>query len=126
MCPAKKRVWPLAAALVAAVLAMPSSAAAATGTWAGTADMAAVHDNLTLTSLDDGRVLAAGGTSAEVYDPASGTWSPAGTLSHERSDHFAVKLADGRVLIAGGGAVCCWSSDASAEIYDPATNAWTP
>src|SRR6266498_4795923 len=125
MCPGKKRLWPLAAVLVAAVLAMPSSAAATSGTSAATADTAAVHDELTLTTLNDGRVLAAGGTSAEVYDPASETWSPAGTLSHERSHHFAVKLADGRVLIAGGDAVCCWSSDASTEIFDPATGTWT-
>jgi hypothetical protein len=45
------RLWPVA--VVAVVLATPSASVAATGTWTATADMAATHDDLTLTTLND-------------------------------------------------------------------------
>jgi hypothetical protein len=86
--------------------------------------MATARDNLTATSLADGRVLVVGGvgeSTTELYDPATGTWSPGGTLNEPRWLHGAVRLADGRVLVAGGGGYT-----PSAELYDPATNRWTP
>jgi serine/threonine protein kinase len=81
----------------------------------------------TATTLDDGRVLLAGGyagggnsaSSAELYDPKSGTFSPTGSLSVGRLYHRATKLADGRVLIVGG------DTAGTAEIYDPNTGAFT-
>jgi N-acetylneuraminic acid mutarotase len=68
----------------------------------------------TLTPLDDGRVLAAGGWSdssspsastgtLEVYDPAAGTWTMLPVqLARPRHDHAAVRLSDCRVIVVGG------------------------
>ena len=71
----------------------------------------------TVTALDNGLVLIAGGTpvppnydqatttyssNAWLYDPVAKTYTPAGNLLTARCDHHAVKLQDGRVLIAGG------------------------
>lgn len=104
-----------------------------------------------LTTLPDGRVLAAGGfwapcgpsggcgvggalglgyhgcarplRSAELYDPATGAWSRTGEMASARHGHAAVLLKDGRVL------VCCgWDDDdlpVPAELYDPATGTWS-
>ncbi len=86
-------------------------------------------------TLDDGRVLVAGGhrargeilRSAEVFDPATGEFRPTGDMAAPRHKHAAAPLADGRVLIIGG-------SDArdyrgrymSTEIYDPETGEFAP
>lgn len=56
----------------------------------------------TLTKLDDGRVVAAGGDSACVYDPATGTWSEAMLLHQRRVAHAAVLVRPDKVLLAGG------------------------
>ena len=86
----------------------------------------------TATSLDDGRVLLAGGvelaggggttTSAyRVFDDQAGEFQTLGaTMSVARTQHTATKLADGRVLTLGG------SDDAgvvhsTGEIFDPVT-----
>jgi hypothetical protein len=88
-------------------------------------------------TLDDGRVLIAGGhsgrrsamriyTSAELYDPATRRFSATGDLRVRRHKHDAVRTADGRVLVTGG-------SDErddrgayrSTEWYDPRTGAFT-
>ncbi|MFD7411569.1 Kelch repeat-containing protein [Kitasatospora purpeofusca] len=93
----------------------------------------------TVTRLDDGRVLVAGGTSgasplspgltgAELYNPADDTWKSAADMREARWGHSAVLLADKRVLVAGGVAVRSGDSVKalrSAEIYDPATDTWT-
>jgi hypothetical protein len=87
----------------------------ATGTWSTNAPFffgpRVFH---TLTLLDDGRVLMAGGlpangtstptTSTEIYDPTRGTWLPTGPLAAARFQHVAFGLAGGRVLVAGGNA----------------------
>ncbi|MFI1016837.1 Kelch repeat-containing protein [Streptomyces sp. NPDC020965] len=94
----------------------------------------------TVTRLDDGRVLVAGGTggasplspspaTAELYDPVTDTWSRAGDLREARRGHSAVLLENGKVLVAGG--VAAGSRDPadglrSVELYDPATDAWSP
>jgi hypothetical protein len=71
----------------------------------------------TATTLPDGRVLIAGGASAELYDPKTGTFSPTGSMTTAGSSDTATLLTDGRVLIAGG---------ASAELYDPKTGTFSP
>jgi hypothetical protein len=80
--------------------------------------------------LRDGRVLVAGGTtadgetaSAEIYDPGQNTWTPVGALADARSGHTASLLGDGRVVIAGGergGHVI-----GTIEIFNPATGSFT-
>jgi hypothetical protein len=82
-----------------------------------------------LVSLEDGRVLVAGGeadgplAAAEVYDPATGRFSATGPMTRPRSfGTTATRLDDGRVLVVGGGA----EVGASAELYDPTTGTFTP
>ncbi|HJV89481.1 MAG TPA: kelch repeat-containing protein [Holophagaceae bacterium] len=87
----------------------------------------------TLTVLQDGRLLLAGGDpnhastvpTAEIYDPHSGTWMPTGPMTSFRNYHAAALLPDGKVLVSGGVLPSSVILD-STEIYDPATNAWTP
>jgi hypothetical protein len=95
----------------------------ATGTWSSTGSLVAPRYAFTMTSLNDGRVLAVSseGTSrgtAEIYNPASGAWSATSSLNQFRSLHAASLLNDGRVLIAGG-SDCCANVLASAEIFKP-------
>jgi hypothetical protein len=79
----------------------------------------AFHTYATITLLNDGRALIAGGgsTAAEIYDPLEGTFTRAAELLAPRKGHTATLLADGRVLLVGG------TSDGGnpVEIYDPAT-----
>jgi hypothetical protein len=55
-------------------------------------------------TLDDGRVLVAGGgAGAEVYDPTTGQFTPVnGAISAARYFSTATALGDGRILVAGG------------------------
>ena len=103
------------------------------GVFVSTGSTATVRECPTATTLDDGRVLVAGGwdgsvlDSLELYDPEAGTFEPAGRLIHAFANHTATLLPDGRVLIAGmmdGGD----SSDVAlaAEVWDPGTMTSSP
>lgn len=89
----------------------------------------------TVTRLQNGSVLIAGGlvgdvsdakatATSELFDPATGKVAAVGAMVQARRWHTATLLVDGRVLITGGtpwdsqSTVVAWSS---AEIYDPAT-----
>ena len=94
--------------------------------------MSTDRGGLTLTELDDGRVLAAGGigltliqVSTEVFDAPSGAWSRTGNLAQNRVWHTATKLDDGRVIVTGG-YDAGFAVVASTEVYDPATGEWSP
>src|SRR6266852_2097820 len=61
-------------------------------------------------AMQDGRVLAAGGTTsggdvtstAEIFDPIANSWTSAGTgMLEARSGATAALLQDGRVVVAG-------------------------
>jgi hypothetical protein len=100
----------------------------ATGAWTPTAELSNARFDFTLTTLADGRVLAAAGLasgsgrSSEVYDPATDTWTIAGLLGGARSSHLAALRPDGKVVVVTG------SDDVfpTSEVFDPATNAWSP
>jgi hypothetical protein len=86
-----------------------------------------------VTVLDDGRVLIAGGQgvertdlrAVELFDPRTGRSRSAAPMRDARTHHSATLLDDGRVMIAGGiGAG--YVTTARAEIYDPAANSWSP
>ena len=69
------------------------------------APMSTARYGHSLTTLADGRVLAAGGTlgftvlgSAEVYNPATNTWTATGPMATGHSGHTSVRLDSGRVL----------------------------
>jgi hypothetical protein len=112
----------------------------ATGTFSQTGSMFQTRGGESVTRLQDGRVLFAGGTSiadnagqlavtqlatAELYDPATGQFSPTGSMSHARSEQTATLLADGDVLIAGGQGNAS-GMDSTAELYDPNTGTFRP
>ncbi len=73
-------------------------------------------------TLDDGRVLVAGGSARpEIYDPVTQTWSPTGPISGFFMYAKNVLLQDGRVLVVGATP----GDPVSAEIYDPVTDTWS-
>jgi hypothetical protein len=92
-----------------------------------------------LTSLPNGKVLAAGGgtdscfaggcmfagsvATAELYDPSAGSFAPTALMTTDRETHTATVLADGRVLLSGGvsyGNIGIFrGSLSSAELYTP-------
>jgi hypothetical protein len=81
----------------------------ATGAWTTTSSLNNVESREfhTATLLPNGKVLVAGGTTAELYDPATGTWSPAGNPG---TSGTATLLLNGKVLVAGAGAALYESS----------------
>ncbi|WP_241759456.1 kelch repeat-containing protein [Pyxidicoccus parkwayensis] len=86
--------------------------------------MASPRSEHSVTLLNKGRVLVAGGSSgsvylvtAELYDLASSTWSATGSMASPRYYHTATLLPDGKVLVAGG--YIGSSSLAGAEVYTP-------
>ncbi len=100
-------------------------------TWSSTGTMAVDHAGGTLTLLQNGNALFAGGfggagpsflTACELYDQTSQTWSSTGSLGVARSSHTATLLQDGTVLVAGGGN---GSLAATCEIYNPTSRTWS-
>lgn len=103
--------------------------------WTPVGDMLDGRFEATATSLEDGRVLIAGGlgprngdvaplASAELFDPATDSFSRTGAMDDERTNHAAVTLADGKVLVSGGDAG--QASRGSAEVYNPTRGSWVP
>lgn len=102
--------------------------------WGEASSMSQARSGHTLTTLNDGRVLAVGGAnsnsyltptnSAEIYNPATNSWKSVASMSKARCKHAAVKLNDGRVFVVGGEPFR-WQSKSYAEIYDPVRNKWT-
>ena len=108
------------------------------GEWSAVASMSVERSFPSVTLLEDGRVLAAGGAefagpgarykshaSAEIYDPSSDTWSPASSLSRQRVGHWAARLADGRVMVVRGAGDDLDQPLDPPEIYDPSSDTWT-
>ncbi len=63
----------------------------------------------TASVLNNGKVLATGGTatgiylnSAELYDPSTGTRTLTGNISTAHTEHTTSILNNGKVLVAGG------------------------
>jgi len=100
------------------------------GVWDNATSLNYPRGSHTLTLLDDGRVLAAGGVddggnvtrTYEIYDPDKKTWTcpwdkdKKKHLRHSRSGHTATLLRDGKVLLVSG---------YTGEIYNPKTDSWT-
>lgn len=100
--------------------------------WEDLAPMNEARWAFSLTVLDNGHVLAAGGfdsthiplSSAEIYDPESNTWTTTGSMGSPHAWHEAQRLPSGGVLVMGGYA----SRDtltATAEVFDPTTGTWS-
>lgn len=112
---------------------LPSPASAAEGQWEITGNMqAGIGGNTHLVTLEDGRVLAVGGTSpsqfysvvSQIYDPSTGVWTQTGSLPVSKGQYTPVLLDDGRVLVAGG-EPGGGGANSDAEIFDPATGTWS-
>lgn len=75
------------------------------------------------TSLQDGRILVAGGERADniaqIFDPSTRTWTQTAYMKERRYRHTATQLKDGRVLFVGGMTQETWQN---AEMYDPTDN----
>ena len=71
--------------------------------------------------LPDGRVVIAGGSKSEVYDPATGSFTATGNMVSNQSGFTATALTNGKVLITGGtnGQTDCCAIAAPPELYDP-------
>ena len=101
--------------------------------WRAVAPMAFARQQLNLTLLPDGRVLATGGTSApgfsnpaggihvaEVWDPVSETWTQWASNAVTRVYHSTVVLLpDGRLVSAGSGDGAGLVNEENAEIFEP-------
>jgi galactose oxidase-like protein len=93
--------------------------------------MTAARSGCTMTLLNNGKVLIAGGSppgiafataSAELYDPSTGTFTATGNMTTFRAWHTASLLPDGKVLIAGSGT---WVGGVPGpELYDPDAGAF--
>jgi hypothetical protein len=104
-----------------------ASAQAIAASWSFTGALSTARQGHTVTRLQNGKVLAAGGysngsrlNSAELYDPATGTWSSTGNLNSFRFNHAATLLPNGNVLVVGGD-----DNLKTAELYNPATGTWS-
>ena len=104
----------------------------ATNRWSLSGSMIATEGRANFSSvrLQDGRVLAIGGTTivgdmkSEIYNPGTRIWSPVPNLRMPRVENSASLLPSGKVLVVGG-----LGSDFPlqlAVLYNPVTNTWKP
>jgi uncharacterized protein YjdB len=105
------------------------------GTFSSAGNMTIDRYEHTMTLLNNGKVLIAGGetcssatsctalNTAELYDPVAGTFTATGNLNAARFNASAVALSSGQVLIAGG--FDGTNYPAAAELFNPATGAFT-
>lgn len=86
-----------------------------------------------ISTLQDGRILAAGGgfsgylDSAEIFDPSDSSWNAIAPLSHPRGEAVAARLLDGRIIVVGGRVPAMGAplTVGIVEIYDPIADSWT-
>lgn len=103
--------------------------------WRSVSDMNLGRAGFSMTTLHDGRIMAAGGfylhqdgsrvkslssSFVEFFDPTTETWEIGPSMTFTHSMHEALSLPDGRVLILGGDV-----NEFTGEIFDPVTNEWT-
>ncbi|HEY2712766.1 MAG TPA: kelch repeat-containing protein [Chthoniobacterales bacterium] len=130
---AKRPLYKLALALTITTSALSAADAWAKtdAAWNFTGSMSVGRFVFTATTLQNGKVLVAGGATpdntntntADLYDPASGTFTPTGSMHEARVGFAATRLPGGKVLVEGG--VNNTARVKTAEIYDPATGTWS-
>jgi hypothetical protein len=124
-----RRVKCLLPILVVAAVALPALRAEA-GTFTPAASLGTGRSNHSLTLLQNGKLLIAGGhsgsgflNSAELYDPTTGK-RQALTMSSARYYHTATLLRNGKILLAGG--LNATGELNAAELFDPVSNSFAP
>ncbi|MEZ6035913.1 MAG: kelch repeat-containing protein [Planctomycetota bacterium] len=115
---------------------------AATDTFSYGPSLNAARSLHTMTQLQDGRWLVAGGVNftndpqatCEIYDPVADTFTPVASMGTPRMGHTATLLADGRVLVTGGIQAMpitptqlepIHQTVATSEYYDPIADSWS-
>jgi N-acetylneuraminic acid mutarotase len=95
--------------------------------WERIGDMNVGRDTFSMTLMEDGKVLVAGGesdlgktNSAEILDLATGVWTPAAPMLHARIRCSAFLLPNGHIMVAGG----ITNLEGTAEFYNPETDSW--
>lgn len=109
-----------------------------TGAWQSLAPMNVATFYHAHARLEEGRVLAIGGTlddfingpgtaRVEIYDPQADTWELAAEMNIPRARPRAIDLPDGRILVAGTSQSPYGSPQItfSSEVFDPETGTWT-
>lgn len=103
------------------------------GKWLSAGTIRAPRTQFTLTALNDGRALLAGGAPADgsavlrstlLYDPVANQWLPGPDLANARAGHAAALLRDGRVLVTGGADQLGRLS--SSELLNSSATSWSP
>lgn len=96
----------------------------ARGSWITAHSLPGPMHYMSATTLNNGKVLVAGGylasaasVSSFLYDPITDLWAATASMVSAHVEATATRLQDGRVLVAGG-------NTATAELYDPATGSW--
>ena len=99
-----------------------------TETWSPVGDMPEEKGRHTLELLENGKVLATGGSGPSaalaLFAPSSGIWASVDEPPIVGEFQTSVFLGDGKVLLIGG-----WIGNApidSAQLYDPLTDSWSP
>ncbi|MEM7374549.1 MAG: kelch repeat-containing protein [Bacteroidota bacterium] len=94
----------------------------ATEMWTQATEMLQPRTQFTSVVLDDGRVMAIGGSNGtaetntcEIYDPSTNSWSFTDTLAVNTSFASSVKLPDGRVMM---------TYQTTCQIYNPDSAKW--
>lgn len=98
----------------------------ATNSWTPSASPGVQMVNTGTAVLADGRILAADGNSALIFDPQTWQWSVVEPMIRRRYGDGVpnlVTLPSGKVLAVGGAVFDGTRTDA--EIYDPATDRWS-
>ncbi len=100
-------------------------------TFSATGSMNYARENPTVTLLQNGQVLIAGGfdgtnplATAELYNPNTGLFTVTGSMSAPRYVHTATLLPNGQVLITGGLSTAGATLNI-AELYNPNTGMFT-
>jgi N-acetylneuraminic acid mutarotase len=88
----------------------------------------------TASTLPNGSVLIAGGSTSadgsptnatQLFDPAHNAWTTVGSLPVATLGASAVELASGQVLYAGGRTATTGAPTATVALFDSTTNQWT-
>ncbi len=112
--------------------------AATAQSWHYTGALSVPKQEISLTTLDNGTILATGGQNTdmvphpecEIYNPATASWSLTDPMKIARVFHAVVILKDGRVAAFGGQTAETYDGGnpvqtTKVEIYDPATATWS-